>query len=527
MHIATVDPALLDAQFSAYYRSDAPGFAIGIALEGAPAYRRGYGLATLDPARALSTSSPMRIWSITKHFTCLAILLCAERGLLALDQSVRTYIQELPTWADAISLRQLMGHISGMRCSFDLLQLTSSFINCQAPDGSLFDLLTRLEDVNAPAGNSFSYNNGGYTLLSEVIARLSGKSFAAFLKSEILGPVGMKDSFICPSDLDASPGMAQSYRKRDDQFVATPSRSATLGEGALVSTIDDMLRWMAHMDAPAVGTPDSWATMRTAMHLNNGASTGYGMGLMIKNYRGLATISHSGAGRCGSAQMIRLPDIGLDVVVMSNNSDISATTIAAQAIDLCVEGLAPPPAPVTPPATGIYFDWTSARLLELDVEKGVMLNGTPLAPLLPVNDGRVLVAVNVTLGGKLSLVVNAEAMLLEEFGAEHRFDRLPCPVDDGGDDNVAGYYACDMVGAVATIVRLTPDTARLLIKGPVGEACYNLVRKGTSIWIGQTSDDLPGPGCLIESDGEGFWLSSMRTVRLRFKRQAFNLSSPW
>ena len=133
MRRTNVDPAQLDALFAGYNRLEAPGFSIGIAASGSPVYRRGFGLATLDPPRLLSASSQMRIWSTTKHFTCFAVLLLAERHLLALDQSVRAYVAELPTWAEAISLRQLMGHVSGMRCSVDLLQLTSAVMHREAP----------------------------------------------------------------------------------------------------------------------------------------------------------------------------------------------------------------------------------------------------------------------------------------------------------------------------------------------------------------------------------------------------------
>src|SRR4051794_25298055 len=105
---AQVDPAALDELLAPYDRTDAPGFAVGVALQGIPRYRRGFGMASVELPVALSPTIRLRIGSTSKHFCVLAVMLLAEEGKLSIDDSARRYLPELPPLARNVSLRQLM-----------------------------------------------------------------------------------------------------------------------------------------------------------------------------------------------------------------------------------------------------------------------------------------------------------------------------------------------------------------------------------------------------------------------------------
>ena len=115
------DPARLDAVLAPHDHGDRPGLAVGIAHRGRPLYRRGLGLANVELPVLLAPSTRMRVASVTKHFCALAVMLLAEDGKLAIDDSLRRHLPDLGPWAEAITLKQLMGHTSGMRCSIDAL----------------------------------------------------------------------------------------------------------------------------------------------------------------------------------------------------------------------------------------------------------------------------------------------------------------------------------------------------------------------------------------------------------------------
>ena len=102
--------AALDDLFQSVNRSDAPGLVVGVAHHGKTAYRRAFGLASVELSVANTPRTRMRIGPTSKHFTCLAALLLAKEGLIDIDASVRRYIPELPPRKAEPTLRQLMSN---------------------------------------------------------------------------------------------------------------------------------------------------------------------------------------------------------------------------------------------------------------------------------------------------------------------------------------------------------------------------------------------------------------------------------
>ena len=182
------------------------------------------------------------------------------------------------------------------------------------------------------------YNNGGYHLLSIAIERAGAAPFEQQLKSRILDPLGMADTTSVPSDHDITPGVATLHVAgpgggwRRGLFPSEEVR----GEGAIVSTIDDMIRWMAHLRTrDRLGTRETWETMTTPPTYADGTTGTYALGLMLDSYRGLRTIHHAGGVFGGTCQMLTLPDEGLDVVVIANGAPgADVVRLAEQVVDV-------------------------------------------------------------------------------------------------------------------------------------------------------------------------------------------------
>lgn len=343
---AQTSAAALDELFKPANRSDAPGLVVGIALGGQIVYRRGFGLASVELGVANTPRTRMRIGSTSKHFTSLAALLLAEDGKLDIDTGVRTYLPELPLLAGEPTLRQLMHHTGGYRCYLDLSFLADGL--AIKPPGSALASQIRQSGVNFPPGERMIYCNSGYHLLSLVIERAAGLPFERFLKQRILDPLGMVDTESVPSDLDIRPGMATLHialpdgRYRRGIFPSEEIR----GEGGLVSTVDDMLRWLAHLrGAKIVGSAASWARMLEPACLNNGTIVPYALGLMRETYRGVELIHHAGGVMGGSCQMLTAPAHGLDIVIITNGAPFDPVEAARKIVDIVLgEQLAPPDA---------------------------------------------------------------------------------------------------------------------------------------------------------------------------------------
>src|SRR5579862_9727210 len=287
--------AALDDLFQPLLRSDLPGIVVGVAVKGEPVYRKGFGLASIEHGVANTPWTRMRIGSTSKHFACLAALLLVEEGKLDIDVDVRTYLPELPKVEPAPTLRQFMTHTSGLRDYLDVGFLASGMTI--KPKGVGLATQVRQGGVNYVAGEKMIYNNGGYHLLSLVIERVSGMPFEQFLKERIFDPLKMVDTRSVPSDFEIHRGTATLHVPQPDGSFRRgifPTEEVR-GEGAIVSTIDDMLAWLAHLRGPhTVGSEASWAQMTTPARLSNGLTCKYALGLMVDQYRGVDVVHHGG-----------------------------------------------------------------------------------------------------------------------------------------------------------------------------------------------------------------------------------------
>ncbi len=507
-----VDPAALDALLIPFDRSDAPGFAVGVALHGLPAYRRGVGMASVELPVVLSPSIRMRIGSTSKHFTVLAVMLLAEEGRLSIDESPRRHLPELPAWADTMSVRQLMAHTSGMRDSLDLILHSAGPGIPAAPDFQL-QALAALDSVNFAPGESWNYNNGGYVLLAEIVERLSGQRFGDFLKDRIFTPIGMHDTLLRALDTDLVPNSATLHLPSLAGGWTRGVFGVPIGgEGGIVSTVDDMLRWLAHMDAPVIGSAGTWAAMRTPM-----TTHGYGLGLMMGTHRGLATVHHAGAVMGGSCQMLKVIDHSLDIIVMTNGlGSMEVMKLVDGIIDRCLPDL--PPLPESLPGkvvVGTFYSPDTGRRLgleEIDGQPAIRIDSMTL-PATRDDQGALRIPL-VPTDMRVTPADDGMSLTLVEYGRTSILQRVEEPAD-APSAGLLGHYTAASAGMKAAITN--GEGLRMALTGALGGMDYSLTAIGPGLWEGTATGALP-LALLIEEDEAGFRLTSGRTQRLRFAR---------
>jgi CubicO group peptidase (beta-lactamase class C family) len=514
MTTVSINAAKLDSLFAPFASNDRPGLAVGIAHRGVPIYRRGFGLASTELPVTLSPHIRMRIGSTSKQFTCLCIMLLAEEGKLAVDDSVRKHLPDLGDWADTVTLAGLMSHTSGTRCSLDILAATQNVMGSGTPlpHEEQLALLTRLRTTNFPAGTNWTYSNGGYVLLTHVIARVSGQTYEEFLQTRILNPVGMVDSFARPTDTDCAANSATLH-------VPDPSGGfkrgifgpAIGGEGSIVSTINDMLLWLRHMASPTVGSAETWRQMRTPVLLEDGTNTNYGFGLMIKPYRGVDTIAHTGGVIGGASQMLKVVEHDLDIVIIANFAGVDPGALVNQVIDLCIEGLEPDtkvdqstPGPFP---TGDFFGHQTnrhARILDRDGQPFLNLMPAEM-PLTRHADG------SLSLMGMITFTPVEGGIDVDVSGVTERLIALEKP-DADGFAAISGAWHSDELGITITI----DQDGAMQTKGQHGRASYRLEAVGRGVWA--AIHPLMGGGAtLLLEEGELIF-SSSRSYKMAFLR---------
>ncbi|MET0208514.1 MAG: serine hydrolase domain-containing protein [Burkholderiaceae bacterium] len=535
---------LLDELFLPVNRSDAPGVVVGVARKGRPIYRRGFGLASVESGLVNTPRIRMRIGSTSKHFTCLAVLLLAEEGKVDVDAGIRRYIPELPDSLPEPTLRQLMSHTGGWRCYLDVAFLADG--GAIRPKGQALATQVLQRGINFPPGERMIYNNGGYHLLSIVVDRVAGMDYETFLQQRIFAPLGMIDSASVPSDFDVQPNTASLHiplgegRFRRGIFPTEEVR----GEGAIISTVDDMLRWLVHLRAAqkTVGSAQSWAQMLTMTTLNNGTVNPYGLGLMRHDYRGVEVIHHAGGVVGGACQMITVPAHELDIIIINNGGALSPTEAAYKVIDAVLGDEVLAPARVPPkadrfkpligrryhaPGSGFQFGFVeTAGKLEITV-----LN-SPGLPLREVDDQLLLAFEDVAVGplelrtADLGATDAAPAtLILREAGNAERFDLLPetpPALKEAGAALVGRYRSADLGDASAEIA-FDGDQLMLRIKGGFGGNAMTLEAFSADAFGWKVTDPLLplGGGLSVRREGgavTGFRVDTTRTRHMAFER---------
>ncbi|SDE80016.1 CubicO group peptidase, beta-lactamase class C family [Massilia sp. PDC64] len=523
----------LDALFAPYARTDAPGYCVGVRQHGRLIYRKAFGMASLELGVANTPRTRMRIGSTTKHFVALLALMLEAEGRLRLDDTVRLHIPELPPRSVEPTLRQLVTHTSGLRCYIDLSFLARGMAMMAADD--VLPLQARQSRGNYPPGERMIYCNSGYMLLSKVVERATGQALPDLLRERVFAPMGMHDTVAITTDYALLPGAATLHVKLADGSYRRGifPQEAFSGDGNIVSTLDDMLDWLAHLRAPGrVGTPAMFERMTTPCRLDNGTLHRYCLGLQRTPYRGVETIQHAGAVIGGSAQMQTVPAHALDIVIMSNGGPLSPTKLALHVIDAVLgDAVLGPRATMARTADfgdlvgrryrtrgGIVFGFADAK-----GELGLSLFGHDAVPLrlegstlrLEFEDAAV---------GPLAIEAGAGAPDVLQFGECGNVEparRIPDPYDRGATTlaALAGRYDVPDLDATATL-EATADGGRLHIHAAGGETTLALEPIADDVLLWKNVDPLvPFVGAFVVRDDGALVLNSVRTRALLFLRR--------
>lgn len=365
--------APLDALFERWNRADQPGLVVGVRHHGRIVYRRAFGMASLETAVANSVSTRMRIGSTSKHFLAILALQLQEKWLLDLDASIGTYLPELRTPNAEPSLRDLLQHRGGTRCHIELGFIGHGIV--AGPPGTAYQTLQAQHGRNFAPGEAMIYNNGGYHLVSLAVSRVTGAPLDALLKQYLFDPLEMTDTALVTSDHVMTPGIASFHLPADGHWRRGlfPSHEI-LGEGGIVSTVDDMLRWAACLQSRAIfGRERTLDPLLDIAPDVDGSPGYYGLGMMRRAYRGVPLFRHPGGVIGGSSDLTLLPDHGLDIIIMSNGAPGAVPFLLSdRVVDIVLaDRLDPAPASVHPAVyrdhTGSYASSESGMVYGLEV----------------------------------------------------------------------------------------------------------------------------------------------------------------
>jgi CubicO group peptidase (beta-lactamase class C family) len=346
-------PAAVDAVFSRWNAST-PGCAVGVAVKGKPVLERAYGMADLEREVENAPDTIFEAGSVSKQFTAAAVLLLARDGKLSIDDPVRKHIPELPAYAAGsgevppkalradggpdygvpLTIRHMLTHTSGLRDWGAVAGIAGWPRGKRAHShADVLDIVSRQKALNFTPGTEYSYSNTGYNLAAIIVARVSGMSFADFSRERIFKPLGMTRTSWRDDYTRIVKHRAIAYAAQADGYHEDMPFENVHGNGGLLTTVGDLLRWNENFVSPLVGDAAFVAEQQTPGRFNDGRAHSYAFGLTVGEYRGLREVSHSGSTAGYRAFLTRFPAQHVSVAVLCNAGAANPTQDAHAAAE--------------------------------------------------------------------------------------------------------------------------------------------------------------------------------------------------
>ena len=337
---AQVSPAQIDALFSKFSSKREPGCAVLVIKDGKQLFRKGYGVTDLRSLHPIGPETTFRLASLTKQFTATAIMLLVHDGKLKYDDRLTDVFPDFPGYGKAITIRQLLNHTSGLLDYEDILEKQYPGILDekipQIKDAGVLELLKRQHATKFPPGTRWDYSNSGYVVLAMVVEKKSGMGFGDFLHERIFVPLGMNRTIAYEKGKNEVMNRAYGHTLTAGTWRETDqsSTSATLGDGGVYTSLDDLEKWDRALTLHTLLTEKEMAPALlppagNRLQLPNSAVAPlYGFGWFLDPYRGHRRYAHYGETVGFRTAIQRFPDDALTVIVLANRAEVDAPALA-------------------------------------------------------------------------------------------------------------------------------------------------------------------------------------------------------
>jgi len=297
-----------------------PGLCLVVIKNGEIVKAEGYGLADVESKVAANPATVFKIGSVSKQFFAAGIMLLVQDGRVGLADPVSKYISGTPpAWAP-ITIRHLLTHTAG------LVRESPAFDPAkELPDADMIKaaFATPLRFV---PGEKWEYSNVGYYVLAEIIRVVTGQSWNDFLRARVFAPAGLTTTF--PTSTTGVAKLASGYTGNDNSRKAAPWFPLR-PSGAFLSTVLDLAKWDAALDANRILSADSRRQMWSPVTLNDGKTAPYGFGWHVESLRGKLRVHHGGGLPGFTAEFMKYVDDRLTVILLINGNDVDPPSIAS------------------------------------------------------------------------------------------------------------------------------------------------------------------------------------------------------
>lgn len=317
----------LDSLLTASFPADAPGAAMIVLRGDDVIFSKGYGLADMETKAPIDCNTFFNIASMSKQFTAVAILKLAEEGKISLDDSMSKYYPEFKGefWKD-IQIHHLLSHSSGIPDARGGIPREEKI---KATDSLAIAFFNDLDHVDALPGERYSYCNPTYTLLGDLITRVTGQEFGEYMRENIFTPAGMeKTLYYVPGHEDEIPAMAHGYTFEDgawqEEDYGETTFFATRPDGGIYTSVNEFVNWEKAIRNCSVISAESIAEAQSGKIMENESPRrDYGYGWIVEQNEDIPAVCIFHAGGNGGFRSfgVRYPESNTFWAIFTNRSD--------------------------------------------------------------------------------------------------------------------------------------------------------------------------------------------------------------
>ncbi len=345
----------IDSLFEKFNHLETPGYAVGVSKDGKTLFKKGYGAANLDYGIPISPQSKFSIASVSKQFTAACIALLIVEDKLSLETSASEFIPELKKYAHDIKIKHLIYNTSGITDYHRLERAGGkSWITFNYFDvDECISTSLAVEKLQFKPGDRWDYCNVNFMLLTKIVEKVSGLSFREFAHQRLFKPLNMNDTFINNDVTEVIKNRVTPYNYRTKEYVSgykeqgieirsegdyiQHHRNAPhYGGSGIITTIDDLLKWSANMSTKRFGGDAFYNLMHKTIKFNHDRDN-QAFGLYIGDFNGKKIVAWDGGDWGISSQLLRFPDEGVAIVVLSNLGSGEAFRKANAIADILTE----------------------------------------------------------------------------------------------------------------------------------------------------------------------------------------------
>lgn len=297
-----------------------PGLALALIDKGEVIKKKSYGLASLEYKVPVTDSSVFWLASISKHFTATAIMQLQEKGILNIDEKIKRYLPDIPENWNAVTLRHLLTHTSGLPASGYGNERGSRSARGTYLADQMYENAKK-DTLSFTPGSDFLYSDEGIFLLGYIIHKVSGMSFKEYFEKMIFQASGMENAYLM-DQFKIHTSQVSGYSIRNGEII--PDRNSWRlidteinAAGGIYATIDDMINWEKAILGDEILSDESKDLMWESHKLNNGRRTFYGFcwnSQVIQNKR---IIYHPGV---AGTEYMRFVDDSISIIVLTNQA---------------------------------------------------------------------------------------------------------------------------------------------------------------------------------------------------------------